>query len=65
VEKNVMNFKDFDSSTDVVIYNITGTAIKSFKLYSNRIPVNLPAGVYIVATTSERSIYSQKFVIGR
>jgi hypothetical protein len=65
VENNVLNFKDFASNTDVVIYSITGTAIKSFKINSNRVPVNLPTGIYIVATKSERSIYSQKIVIGR
>jgi hypothetical protein len=63
VENNVLNFKNFASNTDVVIYNISGTAINSFKLYSNRIPVNLPAGVYIVTTKSEKDVYSQKIVV--
>ena len=64
VENNVLNFKNFASNTDVVIYNISGTAINSFKLYSNRIPVNLPAGVYIVSTKSEKDVYSQKIFLG-
>lgn len=65
VENNVLNFKDFETNSEVVIYTIAGSAIKSFKLNSNRVPVNLPSGVYIVSTKSERSIYSQKIVIGR
>jgi hypothetical protein len=65
IENNVLNFKNFPAGSDVVIYTVTGTAIKSFKLYSNRVPVNLPAGIYIVTTKSERSVYSQKIVIGR
>ena len=65
VENNVLNFKDFASNSDVVIYSITGTAIKSFKINSIRVPINLPSGIYIVAIKSERSIYSQKVVIGR
>jgi hypothetical protein len=65
IENNVLNFKNFPTGSDVVIYTVTGTATKSFKLYSNRVPVNLPAGIYIVTTKSERSVYSQKIVIGR
>ena len=66
VENNsVLNFRDFTPNSEVVIYSITGTAIKSFSLYSNRVSVNLPAGVYIVSTRSEKSAYSQKIVIGR
>lgn len=65
VENNVMNFKDFTTNSVVTIYNITGSVIKSFKLYSNRFPVNLPTGIYIVATKSEGTTYSQKIVIGR
>lgn len=66
VENNsVLNFRDFTPNSEVVIYSITGTAIKSFSLYSNRVSVTLPAGVYIVSTRSEKSAYSQKIVIGR
>jgi len=65
VENKVLNFKNFDFETEVVIYDISGKAMKSFKLNTNRVNVNLPQGIYIVAASSIESVYSQKIVIAR
>ncbi len=65
INNKVLNFKNFSFGTDVVIYDILGKVMKSFKLNTNRVNVNLPLGIYIVATKSAESVYSQKIVIGR
>lgn len=61
--RNVLNFKDINYGADVVIYDITGRKVKSFKLNSNRVSVNLHNGIYIVSTKSENGVYSQKILI--
>ena len=63
VEKNVLNFRDLHLHSDVVIFNVAGMAIKSFKLTTNRVSVNLPEGIYIVATKYGNEVYSQKIVV--
>jgi hypothetical protein len=62
---NTLHFRDFELNSKVIIYNVTGKAIQSFQLDKNRVSVNLPAGIYIVSTCSDKSIYSQKIITGR
>lgn len=62
-ENNVLHFINVPEYSDVVIYNISGMAISSFKLTNNRVPVNLPNGIFIVAVGSKNSVYSQKIRI--
>ncbi|NOR75123.1 MAG: T9SS type A sorting domain-containing protein, partial [Draconibacterium sp.] len=63
IENKVLNFKNFSFGTDVVIYNIAGRTMKSFRLNTNRVKVDLPNGIFIVSTRSDNTVYSQKIVI--
>jgi hypothetical protein len=62
-DHNVLNFKDFTFGSVVDIYDISGRLMKSFKLNSSWVAVDLPDGIFIVATRSHNSVYSQKIVI--
>ncbi len=60
---NTLHFNDTPIHSQVTIYNISGVALKSFKLESSQIPVQLPFGVYVVTTESEGNFYAQKIFI--
>jgi len=63
MENKVLNFRNFDLATNVVIYDIAGRAMQSFTLNTNRVNIDLPNGIYIVNTRADDSVYSQKIVI--
>lgn len=65
VENKVLKFKGFNPGSDVVIYDISGRAMKSFQLNTNRVTVDLPIGIFIVSTKSDNTVYSQKIVINQ
>ena len=60
VERNVLDFRDFKQGAEILVHDITGRAIKSFRLTSNRVKMDLPDGVYIVAVKSTNEAYTQK-----
>lgn len=64
VENKVLNFHNFRNGTDVIIYDILGRQMKSFRLNSNRVNVELPQGIYVITAQSDANIYSQKIVVG-
>ncbi len=62
---NHLHFIDTPMHSKVTIYNISGVALKSFKLNSSTVPVQLPFGVYVVTTESGSDFYVQKIIISQ
>lgn len=60
---NHLHFVDTPIQSQVTIFNISGMAIKSFKLESPQVPVQLPFGVYFVTTKSGSNFYAEKIII--
>ena len=60
---NHLHFIDTPMHSHVTIYNISGVAVKSFRLESSRVPVQLPFGVYVITTESGSDFLAQKIII--
>lgn len=58
-----LNFVDLPLHSEVTIYTISGVAAGTFQLNSNRIPICLPSGIYLVSVRSKNNIYTQKVPI--
>tara|TARA_R110002050_G_scaffold172142_2_gene304418 strand:+ start:11623 stop:14175 length:2553 start_codon:yes stop_codon:yes gene_type:complete len=58
-----LNFVDLPLHSEVTIYTISGVAAGTFQLNSNRIPIRLPSGIYLVSVRSKNNIYTQKVPI--
>ena len=61
--ENKLHFIDTPIHSQVTIYNISGVALKSVKLESSQISVQLPFGVYVVTTESKGKSYAQKIIV--
>ncbi len=60
---NNLHFINTPMHSQVTIYNISGVALKSFRLESSQVPVQLPFGVYVVTTESGSDFHVQKVII--
>ena len=60
-----LHFIDIPMHSQVTIYNISGVAVKSFRLESSQVPVQLPFGIYVVTTESGSDFNAQKIIITR
>ncbi len=60
---NHLHFIDTPMHSLVKIYNISGVAVKSFRLESSEVAVQLPFGVYVVTTRSGSDFNAQKIII--
>ncbi|MDX1284941.1 MAG: T9SS type A sorting domain-containing protein, partial [Draconibacterium sp.] len=63
VEGRVLDFSDFDQGTSVSVFDLSARLIRSFKLSTNRVSVDIQEGIYIVSAKSDKGIYSQKVII--
>ncbi len=63
VDNNELYFKDFEPGADVNIFDISGKIMKSLRLKTNRVTVDLPNGIFIITIRSSNTVYSQKIVI--
>ncbi|MCF8363774.1 MAG: T9SS type A sorting domain-containing protein [Prolixibacteraceae bacterium] len=62
---NKLHFIDTPIHSQVTIYNISGVSLKTFKLESSQVPVQLPFGVYVVTTESKGESYAQKIIVAK
>jgi hypothetical protein len=60
---NNLHFIDTPMHSKVTIYSISGVAVKSFRLESSQVPVQLPLGVYVITTESGSDFCTQKVII--
>jgi hypothetical protein len=60
---NNLHFIDTPMHSKVTIYSISGVAVKSFRLESSQVAVQLPFGVYVVTTESGGDFNAQKVII--
>jgi hypothetical protein len=60
---NSLHFSDTPLYSRVTVYNISGVAIRSFRFNGSQVPVQLPFGIYVVTTESEKDFYAQKVFI--
>jgi hypothetical protein len=60
---NNLHFIDTPMHSEVTIYNISGVGVKSFRLESPQVAVQLPFGVYVVTTRSGSDFNAQKIII--
>nr|MBD3621040.1 T9SS type A sorting domain-containing protein [Sunxiuqinia sp.] len=60
---SALNFVDTPLHSEVTIYTISGVAVEKIQLNSNRIPIRLPNGIYLVSVSSKNKIYTQKVPI--
>jgi len=60
---NHLHFTDTPMHSQITIYNISGVALQSFTLNSERVPVQLPLGVYVVTARMGSDFNAQKVII--